>query len=92
MSTCAVLLLSILVWGAALHKYESFLGKRVEARYRTDYIYHSATGVITLDNGSSIFIEDHFEQDGKKKMLRVEIPYGCILSVIELSLDGSGRS
>lgn len=77
---------------AALHKYESFLGKRVEARYRTDYIYHSATGVITLDNGSSIFIEDHFEQDGKKKMLRVEIPYGCILSVIELSLDGSGRS
>ena len=73
-------------------KYESFLGKQVEARYRTGYVYHSASGTVAVDNGSSIFIEDHFEQDGKKKMLRIEIPYECILSVIELSPDGSSPS
>ncbi len=75
-----------------MSKYESFLGKRVEARYRTAHVYHSATGTITVDKGCSIVIEDHFEQNGKKKMLRVEIPYECILSVTELPPSGSERS
>jgi hypothetical protein len=73
-------------------KYKSFLGKRVEVRYRTGYVYSSATGSVTVDNGSSVFIEDHFEQNGKKKMLRVEIPYECILSLVELPPDSSQRS
>lgn len=75
-----------------MNKYDSFLGKRVEARYRTGYVYHSATGTVTADSGSSISIEDHFEQDGKKKMLRVEIPYEYILSLIELPAGNSGHS
>lgn len=75
-----------------MSKYESFLGKRVEVSYRTGYVYHSATGTVTVDNGSSVFIEDHFEQDGRKKMLRVEIPYECILNLIEVSAAPPSRS
>ena len=74
-----------------MSKYEAFLGRRVEARYRTGYVYHSASGTVAADNGSSIFIEDHFEQDGKKKMLRIEIPYECILSLIDLPPEASDR-
>ena len=68
-----------------MKRYESFVGKRVEARYRAEYIYYSATGTLTLDNGSSIYIEDHFVQDGRNKTVRVEIPYECILGVAELA-------
>ncbi len=75
-----------------MSKYNAFLGKRVEARYRMSYVYHSAIGAVTVDNGSSICIEDHFEQNGKKKMLRVEIPYECILSLVELTDEGSASS
>jgi hypothetical protein len=65
-------------------RYESFLGKRVEARYRAAHIYHSASGVLAADDGSSIFIEDDLMQGGKQKMIRIEIPYQYILSVVEL--------
>jgi hypothetical protein len=65
-------------------RFELFVGKRVEARYRAGYIYYSATGTLTLDNGSSIYIEDRFVQNGRNKMVRVEIPYECILGVAEL--------
>jgi hypothetical protein len=70
-------------------RYQSFLGKRVEARYRGGSIYHSANGVLTSDNGSTVVIEEQFVQNGKKKMLRVEIPYECILTLIELLKEGS---
>ncbi len=67
-----------------MRRYESFIGKRVEARYRAGYAYHIAIGTLTIDNGSSIFIEEHFTQNDKRKMLRVEVPYEYILSVVEL--------
>jgi hypothetical protein len=65
-------------------RFELFIGKRVEARYRAGYVYYSATGTLTLDNGASIYIEDRFVQDGRRKTVRVEIPYECVLGVAEL--------
>jgi hypothetical protein len=85
MSISAVLLCKISGNGRGREqRYKNLLGKRVEARYRTAYIYHCATGTLAIDNGVSVFIEDHFTQNGKQKMLRVEIPYEYILTVIEL--------
>ena len=73
--------------GVCVRRFELFVGKRVEARYRAGYIYYSASGTLTLDNGTSIYIEDHFIQDGRRKTVRVEIPYECVLGVAELSDD-----
>ncbi|HXA56168.1 MAG TPA: hypothetical protein VNU84_01945 [Candidatus Acidoferrum sp.] len=68
-----------------MSRYELFVGRRVEARYRAGYIYYSATGTLTVDNGTSIFIEDRSLEDGRNKTVRVEIPYECIIGVAELS-------
>lgn len=84
MSTSGVLLFTYLKWAATVKKFESFLAKRVEARYRNGYIYYCANGTLAADNGAFIFIEESFVQDNKKKMLCIEIPYECILSVVEL--------
>jgi hypothetical protein len=65
-------------------QYASLLGKRVEARYRAGYIYYSATGTLTLDTGRSVYIEEHFSDSGRDKMIRVEVPYECILSLLEV--------
>lgn len=67
-----------------MKRFESFLGKRAEVRYRTGYIYYCTSGTLAADNGASVFIEESFVQNAKKKMLRIEIPYECILSVVEL--------
>jgi len=67
-----------------MERYSALLGKRVEARYRAGYAYYAATGVLSADTGKSIFIEDRFAQEGRDKVMRVEIPYGCILTVEEL--------
>jgi hypothetical protein len=72
-------------------KYLSSVGKRVEVRYRTGYVYHSASGTLAADDGTSIFIEDDFVQDGRKKMMRVEIPYEYILSLAEISSESNSN-
>lgn len=72
-------------------KYLSSIGRRVEVRYRTGYVYHSASGTLSADNGSSIFIEDDFVQDGRKKAMRVEIPYEYILSLTEISSESNSN-
>jgi hypothetical protein len=77
--------------GVRVNKYDYFLGKRVEARYRTGHIYYTATGILAIDNGSSIFVEDHFSQDGRPKTIRVEIPYECVLAIVELKPDPPPR-
>lgn len=69
-----------------MKRYEFYVGKRVEARYRTGYIYYAATGTLTVDSGKCIFVEDRFVQDGRQKTIRVEIPYDCILGVAELTI------
>jgi hypothetical protein len=67
-----------------LGKYAEFVGKRVEARYRAENISHHIQGRLTSDTGSSIFIEDRFTQDGREKTMRVEIPYGSLLRVVQI--------
>jgi hypothetical protein len=59
----------------------------VEAYYRAGDLQMSAVGVLVADNGQSIFIEERFLQSGKEKALRVEIPYGYIVRVLETNGD-----
>ena len=66
-----------------MSRYAALLGKRVEARYRAGYIYYSASGTLTLDTGRSVYIEEHFSDGGRDKMIRVEVPYECILTLLE---------
>ena len=64
-------------------RYSSLAGKRVEAQYRAGEIHQRSVGTLVADNGSSITIEEHFAQGGRKKTMRVEIPYEYVIRVIE---------
>jgi len=64
-------------------RYDSLIGKRVEAEYRTGDIYLSAIGILTSDSGKSIVLEDRFSSGGKDKTMRVEIPYEFVIRVAE---------
>jgi hypothetical protein len=66
-----------------MKQYSTFVGKRVEVRYKAGALHLSATGILLTDNGDTISLEDHFLQNGKQKTMRVEVPYGCILKVAE---------
>jgi len=66
-----------------MHRFHSYLGKRVEASYRAGEIHLSAVGILVDDTGESISIEEHFSQGGKDKTMRVEIPYSRVISVGE---------
>jgi len=68
-------------------RYSALLGKRVEAYYRAGDLQMSAVGALVADNGKSIFIEERFEQSGKGKTLRVEIPYDYVVRVVETNGD-----
>ena len=47
----------------------------------------SAVGMLVVDTGKSIFIEDNFAQSGRNKLLRVEIPYDYVVRVVEADGD-----
>ncbi len=64
-------------------RYDSLIGKRVEAEYRTGDIYLTAIGTLTADDGKSIILEDRFSSGGKDKAMRVEIPYEYVLRIAE---------
>jgi hypothetical protein len=64
--------------------FSSLVGKRVEASYRAGEIYMTATGLLALDSGQSIRIEEHFSQSGRKKTLRLEIPYSALVRIREI--------
>lgn len=59
----------------------------MEAYYRAGDVHMSAAGTLVADNGKSISIEENFSQSGRKKMLRVEIPYDYIVRVVETNGD-----
>jgi len=63
--------------------YSSFLGKRVEAHYRASDLHLSAVGTMVSDSGESIVLEERFLQNGKEKIMRVEIPYEYVIRIIE---------
>ncbi len=64
-------------------RYRSLVGKHIEVDYRAGDIYLTATGKLADDSGKSIFLEEHFCQQGKTKMLRYEIPYQCLVRLRE---------
>jgi hypothetical protein len=66
-------------------RYQSLVGKRVEAHYRAGDMQLSAAGTLVSDSGKSLFLEDRFMQAGKEKTLRVEIPYQYLIAIEESS-------
>ncbi len=65
-------------------RYESLVGKRVEAQYRAGEIQLSAIGTLISDSGKSVILEDRFSAGGKDKTMRVEIPYEYLVRLAEI--------
>jgi len=65
-------------------RYSNLANKRVEAHYRAGDIQLSVIGTLVSDSGESIFVEEHFFQNGKQKTMRVEIPYEFIIRISAL--------
>jgi hypothetical protein len=60
------------------------IGKRVEVHYRAGEVQMTATGVLALDSGAFIRLEDRFSQSGRDKTVRIEIPYPSIVRIREI--------
>ena len=71
-------------------RYSAFLGRHVEVQYRAGDILLPASGIFVADSGRSIFLEQNFEQHGQHKHFRWEIPYQCLVRVIEKPNAGAG--
>jgi len=67
-------------------RYSSLVGKRVQARYRAGGVHFSVSGILVSDNGRAVSVEEVLSSDGRGKMVRVEIPYDCVVGI---SPDGS---
>jgi hypothetical protein len=70
-------------------RYTSLVGKRVEAEYRAGKANLLATGMLVSDSGKTILLEEHFSSNGKKKTMRVEIPYGFVIRVSEARMQAA---
>jgi hypothetical protein len=64
-------------------RYSAFLGSFVDVQYRAGDICLPASGTFVADSGRSIFLEQHYEQQGQRKNFRWEIPYQCIVRLEE---------
>lgn len=64
-------------------RYSALLGHRIEVTYRAGDIVLPATGNLAADSGKSIFLEESYQQQGKVKTFRWEIPYLCIVQLSE---------
>jgi hypothetical protein len=64
-------------------RYSALLGHRIEVTYRAGDIVLPATGNLAADSGKSIFLEESYQQQGKVKTFRWEIPYPCIVQLNE---------
>jgi hypothetical protein len=71
-------------------RFDSLVGKRVEAHYRAADIQLTAIGTLVSDSGKSIFVEEHFSQGGKEKTMRVEIPYEFVIRVVVAQTGPAG--
>jgi len=71
-------------------RYSAFLGRRVEVQYRAGDILLPASGTFVADSGRSIFLEQNFEQHGQHKHFRWEIPYQCLVRILERPNAGAG--
>jgi len=70
-------------------RYFGFLGRRVEVQYRAGDIVLPASGTLVADSGRSIFLEQNFEQHGRHKHFRWEIPYQCVVRLGEKPHPGA---
>ena len=70
-------------------RYESLVGKRVEAQYRAREIQLSAIGTLISDSGKSLILEDRFSAGGKDKTMRVEIPYEYLIRLAETKANST---
>jgi hypothetical protein len=68
------------------------VGKRVEVNYRAGEVQMTATGMLALDSGALIRLEDRFAQSGRDKTVRIEIPYPSIVRVREIILQPAGAT
>lgn len=66
-----------------MSRYNSFMGKRVEAQYRVADIHQKSVGTFVADTGRSIVIEERMLQGERKKTMRVEIPYEYVIRLTE---------
>ena len=67
-----------------MSRYHSLLGKHVHVLYRAGDVQLSASGALASDSGASVYVEDRFmDGGGKEKIIRVEIPYGFLISLEE---------
>ena len=64
-------------------RYSALLGRRIVVTYRAGDILLPAHGNLAADSGKSIFLEECYQQQGKTKSFRWEIPYACILELVE---------
>jgi len=64
-------------------RYSGFLGRAVEVQYRAGDICLPACGTFVGDSGRSIFLEQHYDQQGQLKNFRWEIPYQYIVRLEE---------
>jgi hypothetical protein len=64
-------------------RYSTFLGRRVQVQYRAGDILLPASGIFVADSGRSIFLEQNFEQRGKRGHFCWEIPYQCLVRIEE---------
>jgi hypothetical protein len=64
-------------------RYSAFLGLPVEVQYRAGDILLPASGTFVGDTGRSIFLEQNLEQKGQHRHFRWEIPYPCIVRLVE---------
>ncbi|MFZ0211947.1 MAG: hypothetical protein WBE20_03590 [Candidatus Acidiferrales bacterium] len=67
-----------------MSQFASLLGKRVEVNYRAGEVHMIATGTLAVDSGQLIRLEDRFQQSGREKTMRMEIPYAAIVRVREI--------
>ncbi|MGH9728205.1 MAG: hypothetical protein ACRD4V_06395 [Candidatus Acidiferrales bacterium] len=67
--------------------YKVLLGKRVEVRYRAGEVQMIATGMLALDSGAFVRLEDRFSQSGRDKTVLIEIPYPSIVRIREVMLQ-----
>jgi hypothetical protein len=66
-----------------MSRYASFMGKRVEVRYRVADIHQKSVGTLVTDTGRCIVIEEHLQGE-RKKTMRVEIPYEYVIRLAEV--------
>jgi len=63
--------------------YSSFLGKRIELQFQAGDKQLPAAGILVADSGRSVFLEEQFICSGRMRQFRWEIPYECVVRVIE---------